>query len=206
MNKYLLLGIVFALTPLLSSAQSSKRNPQMDTESRYLQGAVPEVNGRIVFSKTIIPQKKMLDGGLFTVMSMWANENYGDINKSENNKVILSDFDKKEIACYGEDEMYFNKSKLLTDMTYIMYHLTVEINNGECIISIKNIKFTDGYDKQKTFPAKDMISDKAALQKNGKGLKRNKEKYRVYTINFVNNLFFAIETYLNSERSLGGKN
>ena len=49
MKKYVLIGL-FTLVPFIIQAQ---------VDAKYLRGAVPEVDGKVLFSKTIVPNKPM---------------------------------------------------------------------------------------------------------------------------------------------------
>ena len=79
MNKYLLL-VSLSLVSLCSVAQQNK----------YLSGAVPEVDGKVIFEKSIAVKQPIDDDRFFSLMDKWAQDNYkadGDLES----RVLLSD-------------------------------------------------------------------------------------------------------------------
>jgi len=195
-NRLLLIILITLLLPLTLSAQLIKSKKSEEVSAKYLSGAVPEIDGKIIFTKTIVPVKNISDDDLFSVVYSWVNANYNNDHNPEN-KIILYDREKKDIACSGEEEIVFAKNLAYVDMTFLLYNLVLEVENGECKMTVRNIKFTDGYDKHETFPAKDMIIDKIAVKKNGKELNRYFDKYRVNTIDFVDKLYDSLNNFVN---------
>lgn len=84
------------------------------------------------------------------------------------------------------------------------YQLILQIESGECLVTIKNIKY-DYYDKgsnKDLYTAEEMISDKAAL--NGEKLNRYYDKFRINTIDTIDGIFNSIDVYLNGVKRREG--
>lgn len=186
---------------LLFAVIAVSLNAQVD--SKYLQGAVPEVDGKIIFSKTIKINNTISDDKIFDLMNKWAQENYASPN-SPKQRILLSNPTDKTIACRGEKDIIFKRSALSLDKTTVTYQLILQIESGECLATIKNIKY-DYYDKgsnKDLYTAEEMISDKVAL--NGEKLNRYYDKFRTHTIDSINGIFNSIDVYLNGVKRREG--
>ena len=104
MNKFLLISLC-AIISVLACAQE---------DAKYLAGAVPEVDGKVIFSKSIPVKNSISDADLFNVMDKWANDNYGtNLQQDLDNRVLLSNPEEKDIACLGEKYLVFKKLSLI---------------------------------------------------------------------------------------------
>lgn len=190
MNKYLLL-VSLSLVSLCSVAQQNK----------YLSGAVPEVDGKVIFEKSIAVKQPIDDDRFFSLMDKWAQDNYkadGDLES----RVLLSDSQSRKIACGGEKYLVFKKSALVLDQAKMTYQMILEIGSGKCNVTVRNIKYdySDNKDQQ---PAEQMITDKVALNKKGDKLNRYYDKFRMQTIDSINSIFRSIDVYLNGVNTTG---
>ena len=186
---------------LLLIAIAVSLNAQVD--SKYLKGSVPEVDGKIVFSKTIKVNNTISDDKIFDLMDIWAKDNYSS-QTNPKQRVLLSNAADKTIACRGEKDIVFKKTALSLDKTTMTYQLILQIESGECLVTIKNIKY-DYYDKgsnKDLYTAEEMISDKAAL--NGEKLNRYYDKFRINTIDTIDGIFNSIDVYLNGVKRREG--
>ncbi|PXV58880.1 flavin reductase (DIM6/NTAB) family NADH-FMN oxidoreductase RutF [Dysgonomonas alginatilytica] len=192
MKKHILF-ILFAIISLSTYAQ---------VDSKYLKGAVPEVDGKIVFSSTIKVNNSVSDEKIFDLMNKWAQENYASPTNPKQ-RILLANPADKTIACRGEKDIIFSKSALSLDKTTITYQLILKIESGECLATVKNIKY-DYYDKgnKDYYTAEEMISDKVAL--NGEKLNRYYDKFRTHTIDSINGIFNSIDIYLNGVKRREG--
>lgn len=191
MEKYLLFTL-FTLVSLIISAQDN---------SKYLKGAVPEVNGKVVFSKSIPVKNSISDEQLYSLMAKWAKDRYtekGDLK----NRVLLSDPDTKSIACGGEEYLEFKRSALVLDRAKMIYQLILEIKSGACDVTMRGIRY-DYSDSKKILPAEEMITDEYALNKKGDKLNRYYDKFREHTIDSVYSIFKSIDVYLNGINTTG---
>lgn len=170
-------------------------NAQVD--KKYLAGAVPEVDGKVQFTKVINTGSKYTEAKLFDAVNQWAKENYGKKEKSElNNKVLLSNAETKNIACAGQTNLVFRKNTFILDQTTLSYQLILEVDKSECTATMRYLKYTYP-DFKSPEPAEELITDKVALNGDGDKLNRYYDKFRTYTIDTIDNIFNSLEKFLN---------
>lgn len=186
MNKLtiLFLTLVFALPPAIKA--SSAKDKKDDT--RYLAGAVPEVDGKVVFSKEFrIPG--MSQAQIYDTMMKWMDERLKE-NKNIDSRIVFSDEKKGTIAGLGEEWIVFSSSALSLDRTLINYQITVTCKPGDCLVELGKIRFT--YRDTEKYKAEEWIADKYALNKAKTKLVRGLAKWRRKTVDFADDLFMDV--------------
>ena len=181
-NKYYIgMGKVLRLLILLIAC--SPAILRADDNTKYLAGAVPEVEGRVVFAKEFdlpgIEQNSIYDH-----VYSWLEERM----KANNNesRIVFADKSKGQIVASGEEFVVFSHNALALDRALMNYNLVVQCNSGKCEMQIERIRYN--YEKEK-YTAEEMIADKVALNKNKTSIYRGYRKYRVSTVDYVDNLF-----------------
>jgi len=192
MYKYFLTAISIIVS-LSSFSQDDKK---------YLEGAVPEIDGKVRFERTITTKVPVTGDKLFQLMEEWAKQNYSSNDENLQNRVLLSNPENKDIACQGEKYLVFKSGALVLDRAKMNYQLILEIQDGKCDVTIRNIKF-DYPDYKESEPAERLITDKIALNKNKDKLNRYYDKFRTHTIDTINSIFSSIDIYLNGRNSTG---
>ena len=169
-----LLIVLIAFSPALLRA---------DDNTKYLAGAVPEVEGRVVFTKAFdlpgIDQNSIYD-----YVYNWLDERM----KANNNesRIVFAEKEKGQIVASGEEFVVFANNALSLDRALMNYNIVVQCNPGKCEMQIERIRYN--YEKKK-YTAEEMIADKVALNKNKTSIFRGYRKYRVSTVDYVDNLF-----------------
>lgn len=191
MNKYLLSLAIFFMATALSA--------QIDP--KYDKGAVPEVDGKIVFTKSIASDPKLSDQELFETVKAWAYKNFNEGNQREKQKVLLEDFDKKQIACSGDMLLVFGRKLLSFDSSPMTYQLIMQIEDGKCETTVRNIRYlyNQGRDNEENMTAEETISDKVAINKKGTKLNFFYDKFRRTTIDSLEQLFTSLENGINGK-------
>ncbi|MCD8176433.1 MAG: DUF4468 domain-containing protein [Tannerellaceae bacterium] len=165
---------------------------QNDTERNYLEGAVPEVNGKVVFTREMnLPG--MSAGQIYDVVHEWASGKFTDAK----NRIVYADKEKGDIAALGEEYIIFSSSALSLDRSLMSYRLTVECRDQFCKLSITGIKYeyTASYQREpEKYVAEEWITDKQALSK-GK-LNRVSGKFRRATVNYMAELFTDASAFI----------
>lgn len=172
-------------------------NAQVDT--KYLAGAVPEVDGKVQFTRTINTGDKYTEETLFEAVNQWAKENYGKNDKGDKmsgNRVLLSDPAEKNIACAGQKNLVFKKNTFVLDQATLSYQLILGIENTSCIATVRYMKYTYP-DFKSPEAAEELITDKVALNDDKDKLNRYYDKFRKYTIDSINSIFDSLEKYIN---------
>ncbi len=183
MNKltHLLLAIFLFCLPLSIMAQKDND----DDDSRYLVGAVPLIEGKVIFSKEFnIPG--MSQEEIFNRMMKWMKERLHE-NKNPESRVVYSDEEKGSIAGIGEEWIVFKSTALSLDRTLINYQVTVGCKPGQCLMEIEKIRFT--YREKEKYKAEEWIVDQYALNKSQTKLIRGLAKWRKKTVDFADDMF-----------------
>lgn len=150
-------------------------------DSRYLAGAVPEVNGKVVFSKEFsIPG--MSQDEIYERISQWMDKR---LKKNGNNsRIVFTDKAKGQIVGTGEEWIIFSSSALSLDRTKVSYQLTVNCLPEKSMLEIEKIRFSYREGKEK-YTAEEWITDKYALNKAKTKLIRGLAKWRRKTVDFA---------------------
>lgn len=206
--KKLLLAIMVAVLPVCVETASAQLFAKKFYQGRkdnkeYLQGAVPQVDGKVVFSKEFIIKKNVYDA-----LKQWAERRFQpdaqqgewkDVNYFRNGKyAFVKTPDKNTIICRGDEDMVFNRIGLGFDQSLVNYSLTLNITKTKVVATISNIIYTyrpaEDVDIERFF-AEEKITDSEALSKEG-NLRHGTDKFRIKTIDLVDELFSEIEANL----------
>ena len=161
-------------------------------DSYYLKGAVPEVNGKVVFSKE------------YSIAGMSKDEVYAktkewmDVRMHQNankSRLAYENEEKGQLAANGEEYIVFSNSALALDRTKVMYQMTANCDEGKCVLQIKNIRY-DYPNEKEIYVAEDWISDEVALTKDQSRLARGFAKWRRKTVDFVDDMNESLQKAL----------
>ena len=153
-------------------------------DSKYLAGAVPEVDGKVVFTKEFsIPG--MSQDEIYERLLGWMDAR---LKENENNsRVVFSDKEKGQIVGIGDEWIVFSSTALSLDRTKILYQLTVTCQPEKSVLEVEKIRFNYREGKEK-YTAEEWIVDKYALNKAKTKLVRGLAKWRRKTVDFVDDL------------------
>ena len=148
-------------------------NKDKDDDSKYLAGAVPEVDGKVVFTKEFsIPG--MSQEEIFKRIQAWMEAR---LKKNANtSRVVYTNPEEGQIVGTGDEWIVFSSSALSLDRTKILYQLSVVCAPEKCTMEVE--KYT----------AEEWIVDKYALNKAKTKLVRGLAKWRRKTVDFVDDL------------------
>lgn len=166
--------------PLLLQAQ--KRD-----DGKYLAGAVPEVDGKVVFSKEFsIPG--MSQDEIFERMQKWMQVRLKR-NGNETSRVVYANKEKGQVIGMGEEWIVFSSTALALDRTSVQYQIGAFCQPETCELRIEKIRYTygEGRDQEK-YVAEEWITDEYALNKSRTKLVRGLAKWRRNTVDFVDAL------------------
>lgn len=159
--------------------------------SAYLQGAVPQVDGKVVFEKKLSTHALPIDA-LWKTLTTWTEERMAK-NKN-NSRVAYADVDKRIIAAVAEEYLVFQSNALSLDRALTKYLMTISVQPDDCRMVIRRI----GYNYEDEFmTAEQQITDSAALYKDGTKIRRRLRKFRVHTVDLVNSLYAEAEVAIN---------
>ncbi len=169
-------------------------NAQID--SKYLKGGVPEINGKVIFSDTLSIPGVSADEIYKRALS-WAENNYN----SDKRKVVLEDKEKMHIACIGNDELIFSSKAFSLDRAYMNYQLILFCEGNKCWYNLRSISYEYSVPNKKEpeeYIAEEWITDSNALNKNKDKLSRYSGKFRVKTIDLVDDIYDSLAITLNT--------
>ncbi len=153
-------------------------------DSKYLAGAVPEVDGKVVFTKEFsIPG--MSQDEIYNRIYGWVEAR---LKQNENiSRIVFSDKEKGQIVGTGDEWIVFSSTALSLDRTKILYQLTATCQPEKCTLEVEKIRFNYREGKEK-YTAEEWITDKYALNKAQTKLVRGLAKWRRKTVDFVDEL------------------
>ena len=165
---------------------------QAQEEDKYLRGAVPEINGKVIFTQTI--EAPMLSQEqIFKIAKQWAEQQF--VSKDEfKSRVLYENIQKGDLACLGEEYLVFADKALSLDRTKITYQMHLHASPGKCEAKIISINYL--YEGE-NLTAENTITDANALYKNKNKLIRQPGKFRTHTIDLVERLFSGLQTAIN---------
>lgn len=177
--KQLFTTLLFIMSSLACLADGEKEDP------KYLAGAVPEVNGKIVFTRELsIPG--MTKAEIYRRASDWLTNKLA-ATKSAESKLYVNNSAEGTMEASVKDEITFHSSAFSLDKTEIFYGLTVTTETGQCKLTIQHIRYTYNGGKDR-YTASEMISDEMALNKSKTKMVIGLAKWRRKTIDYVDDL------------------
>jgi len=163
------------------------------TDSKYLVGAVPVVDGKVTFTQTInVPGASK--EAIYNMVDSWAKEQFKINDKFPNNKLITENAQKGEIGAIGEEYIVFTSSALSLDRTRIYYQFIIQCENGKCDLTMTRIRYwyNEARDGGERYDAEQLITDENGLNKKKTKLVRVIGKFRSKTIDYKDNLFKSV--------------
>ena len=176
-------SLLICLLMLGTTMQAQEK--QVNKDARYLEGAVPEVDGKVVFTKEYsIPG--MSQDEIFDRMNQWMDTRLKE-NKN-NSRILYANKEKGQIVGTVDEWIVFSSSALSLDRTRILAQLTVLCQPEACTFNIEKIRYIYREGEEK-YDAEDWITDDYALNKSKTKLIRGLAKWRRKTVDYVNKLF-----------------
>ena len=173
---------------LFGSANTDKKNP------KYLSGAVPEVNGRVVFTTELeAPGKTAVQvcEAVAAELSAVAAEQ----DTTLGSKVSPMGGGMSTAVGRMSEWLVFRKSALSLDRTVFHYTIVAECRDGGAKLTMSNISYeyeADRGDGGMVKAAEDWITDEWGLTGNKKKLAKYSGKFRRGTIDRKDELFGRI--------------
>lgn len=171
--------------------KAEKENP----DQKYLLGAVPVVDGKVVFSKTIEAPGKSASQ-IYGIMKQYMEKMTKESNQIHS-QLIVADDSKHELGGSYEEWLVFKKTLLQLDQTRFLYVLEANCSDGKADVTLSRIRYL--YDENRTpqhLKAEEWITDKEAVNKKGTKLLPISGKFRRKTIDRKDFLFNKFETLL----------
>ncbi|MBR6432949.1 MAG: DUF4468 domain-containing protein, partial [Bacteroides sp.] len=130
-------NLTHILLMLFSFSLPALLHAQNRDDSKYLAGAVPEADGKVLFSKEF-SISGMSQDEIYERMAHWMDER---LKKNENNsRILFTDKTRGQIVGTGEEWIVFSSSALSLDRTKVSYQLTVTCRPEKCVFEMGKIK------------------------------------------------------------------
>lgn len=173
-------------------ATASQANP----DAKYLAGAVPEVDGKVVFETTIqAPGKSARQ--IYDIMHEELARMVKEPGQYEQSRLTIEDAEKLQIVGNYQEQLVFKRKPLEFDYTRLLYHLIVECTDGQATVKMLRIVYLYEEERQpQTFYAEECITDRYGLNKKKTKLARGFGKFRRKTIDRKDYLFGKLEQLL----------
>lgn len=188
--------------PMLSAAQNTWEMPEEPEEHenslyrRYLVGAVPVENGKVVFKSTIeAPGKNAQE--IYGIVKKYMQKMLKEKNQTEQSRIVIDDSVNHQICGSFQEWLVFKNTALVLDRTRFMYNLLVSCSDGKADVQMTRIYYL--YDEERdpvTYKAEEWITDEYGLKKKKDKLSRVSGKFRKKTIDRKDFLFNKIEFLL----------
>ena len=207
MKKFIAFIFILATT-LSANAQgsSSEDKPRRalferkdkEIPAKYMQGGVPEANGKVTWSKTYelpgVPAEKVYERALSYFNTLVTSE-----NQTEKSSLAMVDRIGHKLLVRAQEWLVFSDKALSLDRTKMNYAVSVECSDGICKVLITNISYLyeEGRPTEAHYTAEEMIADKVAFNKKGTGFtKGGTKKFRICTIDRMEQILSQFERTL----------
>ena len=168
---------------------------KINPNAKYLRGAVPEVDGKVVFSKTIeAPGKSAAQ--IYSILRNYMVKMTKASNQI-NSRLIVEDSVNHELGASFEEWLVFKKTAIQLDQTRLYFVLEVQCENGKANVSMNRIHYLyDENRKPERYKAEDWITDDYAVNKKNTKLYPGSGKFRRKTIDRKDFIFDKFESLL----------
>ena len=192
--RQLIIALLIAL-PVAVAAQENEWEKQeqkaqtANSDAKYLAGAVPEVDGHVMFSTTVqVPGKtaEQIYERALQLMTELTKTN----NQLEQSRIAYTNAETHQIVGSYQEWLVFKNKPLNLDRTRMLYQLVADCRDGEMDLKMMRIVYL--YDEERnptTYKAEEWINDKYGLNKKQTKLARVSGKFRRKTIDRKDYLF-----------------
>lgn len=175
--------LLFAVL-LLSLMPNNVTAQERRDDSKYLAGAIPEVNGKVVFNKEFsIPG--MPKEEIFQRIQAWLQLHMK--NNQNTSRIVFTNEENGQIVAIGDEWIIFTSNSLSLDRTRILYQLTATCEAEKCDLEITKIRYIYREGEEK-YTAEEWVTDKYSLTKDKSKMIRGLAKWRRKTVDFIDGL------------------
>ena len=169
------------------------------TDKKYMEGAVPVVDGKVTFS-TEIKVSTLTQDQIHETLLEWANNRYKPTDK-HSARVVYSNQEEGAIAIAGDEYIVFTSNALSLDRARTYYQLLLTSEKGKCTINISKIRYH--YDEARNggvkYVAENWITDEVALNKTKTKIYPIMGKFRRKTIDLKDDIIKDIQATLGNK-------
>jgi len=194
-----------------ASKVKESKTPKMsreESDAPYLAGKVPEVDGLVTFTREYqVPDKTAAELYELTYKLVHAlTKEEGQINSH----ITLKNDEEHSFAARFNEWMVFSEHLLAVDRTEFHYSMVVICEDGRVTLGMNHLSYiysdgktykTEDWKEIKlgggqAYKAEEWITDKEAINKKGTKLLRFNRKFRIKTIDRMNEIFDIFNSVL----------
>lgn len=187
--------LILLLTVSSASAQLFKGRDTTWDRPEYQVGAVPVVNGKVVFEESFAAKGNSKE--ITEKAQQWIKKRFSNPEIIKHNI-----YDQKKpgtLIVKSEEYITFKKKTFVLDRTRITYFLDIEPKDNACTMRMYRITYwyDEEYKGGEHFTAESYITDDEAFNKKKTKLLKKPGKFRVKTIDLKNKLVEELKNALN---------
>jgi hypothetical protein len=175
----------------------AQKSDSSDDISAYLEGAVPEVDGKVTFTKEFsIPG--LSKDVVYERVNKWMEKRLAQ-NENDRSRVVYSNAQSGILAGAAEEWLVFKSNALALDRAWMGYAIKAECSDNACKVVIDKIRYT--YQEKEKYTAEETITDKVALNKAKTKMVIGFKKWRVKTVDFADDIFDGVALALGTDEA-----
>lgn len=192
--------------PMAATAQNTWEMPEeeemaektvkVNPDAKYLAGAVPTVDGKVVFSTTVNAPGKSANE-IYSILKKYMLRMTKEKNQFETSSLSIQDSVNHMLAGVYQEWLVFKSSGLSLDRTRFKYTLIAQCEDGKVDITISRISYL--YEEERNpqkYTAEEWITDENALRKSKQKLLPISGKFRRKTVDRKDYLFNKMQSLL----------
>lgn len=174
------------------------RNKTKTIDKKYLEGGVPEVNGKVTWEKNFTVSGKSADA-IYDIMLAHLQKFVKSEGQTDLSQVAIVNKTSRQIVARLSEWLVFENKLFSLDQTKFNYVIMADCSDGACKVKITNInyRYEEGRPTEMDMAAEEWINDASALNKKKTGFRKGGvKKFRMKTIDRVESILADIENAL----------
>lgn len=168
---------------------------QTDDFNKYMSGAVPEVDGKVVFNR-YLNVSEFSQGQIYNALAEWAAKKYVGAKA----RMILADPESSTIVVQGYDEIvvrigiFPGKVNMISIVKFVC-------GSGSCVMEVSKVRYTNNPASKKPtdiITAEEYITDKHALNKTKTKIHKGLGDYRIRTIDVIDETALEAQNFIHN--------
>lgn len=193
---FVLLGVLLTVLAAPTALHAQVFKEKQPLEAKYLAGAVPVVDGIVTFTRTVdLPEGADLDL-MYEATKHWVGRYFNRQDTEVLQRRTIDVDSTARLVKVGINEfLVFKANSICLDRAQFVYSLAVRLEPGRATLTVSDIVYYYGEDSEFTdkskvekYDAETMITDAACLNKKGTKLNRQLGKFRIKTIDKVDDM------------------
>lgn len=168
--------------------KAAKQKKVKESDAPYLKGAVPEVDGKVVYSLDIdLPGKSAAE--IYDIAYAQLEKLAQDEHQTGKSKIALVNKNDYSIVATYSEWLVFADKLLMLDRTQFTYIAVAKCTDGKLHIDFERINYQYELNRRpQYFSAEESICDKVSLSKSGTKLVAGYIKFRKKTVDRMNEI------------------